>query len=166
MELERYMEQYGDYLYRIAYMYTKDRQAAEEVVQDVFIKLYQTQQFEGKSSEKTYLTKMTINRSYDYLRKWKAKKAQLVEYFLGREQSAEQHVVAGQERDEIVEAILKLPLKYREVVLLYYYDDLSVAEVALYIDAPESTVATRLQRARMKLKEHLPSIEWEVLRDA
>ena len=83
MELERYMEQYGDYLYRIAYMYTKDRQAAEEVVQDVFMKLYETQQFEGKSSEKTYLTKMTINRSYDYLRKWKAKKAQLVEYFGG-----------------------------------------------------------------------------------
>lgn len=166
MDIEYYVEQYGDYLYRIAYIYTKDRQAAEEVVQDVFMKLYETQQFERKSSEKTYLKKMTINRCYDYLRKWKAKKAQIVYYFLKREPSGEQVVVEHEERDEIVEAILKLPLKYREVLLHYYYDDLSIAEVAAYINIPESTVATRLQRARQKLKEQLPAIDWEVLRDA
>ena len=166
MDIEYYVEQYGDYLYRIAYIYTRDRQAAEEVVQDVFIKLYETQQFEQKSSEKTYLTKMTINRCYDYLRKWKARKAQLIHYFLKQEQSGEQVFIEHEERDEIVEAILKLPLKYREVLLLYYYDDLSIAEVASYIKIPESTVATRLQRARQKLKVQLPAIEWEVLRDA
>ena len=166
MDIEYYVEQYGDYLYRIAYIYMKDRQAAEEIVQDVFMKLYQTQQYEGRSSVKTYLTKMTINRCYDYLRKWETKKAQIVEYFFKRERSADYKIVAEEERDEIIEAILKLPLKYREVLLLYYYDDLTVSEIASYIMIPESTVGTRLQRARRKLKEQLPAIEWEVLRDA
>ena len=166
VDIDYYVEQYGDYLYRIAYVYTKDQHAAEEVVQDVFIKLYETNQFEGKSSEKTYLTKMTINRCYDYLRKWKVKKAQLFEYFTKSVASSEQVVIEQQERDEIVEAILTLPLKYREVLLLYYYDDLSVAEIASCIHIPQSTVATRLQRARTKLKEQLPKMEWEVLRDA
>lgn len=166
MDIDYYVEQYGDYLYRIAYVYMKDRQIAEEVVQDVFMKFYQTQQYEGKSSEKTYLTKMTINRCYDYLRKWESKKSQIVEYFFKREHSAEQKIVANEERDEIIEAILKLPLKYREVLLLYYYDDFTVGEIASYIQIPESTVGTRLQRARAKLKEQLPAKEWEVLRDA
>ncbi|MER1999364.1 MAG: sigma-70 family RNA polymerase sigma factor [Lysinibacillus sp.] len=164
MDLEEYIEQYGDYLYRIAFIYMKDQHAAEEVVQDVFMKLYETRQFEGKSSLKTYLTRMTINTCYDYLRKWKARKNQLLDYVLKREHAAEQVVLALQERDEIVESILKLPLKYREVILLYYYDDLTTAEVAALLKVPESTVGTRLQRARQKLKQILPAIEWEVLK--
>lgn len=165
MDLEEYIEQYGDYLYRIAFVYMKDQHAAEEVVQDVFMKLYETRQFEGKSSLKTYLTRMTINTCYDYLRKWKARKSQLLDYVLKREHAAEQVVLTLQERDEIVESILKLPLKYREVILLYYYDDLTTVEVAALLKIPESTVGTRLQRARQKLKQLLPEIEWEVLKD-
>lgn len=164
MDLEHYIEQYGDYLYRIAFIYMKDQQTAEEVVQDVFMKLYETQQFEQKSSMKTYLTRITINMCYDYLRKWKARKNKLLDYVLKRERAAEQVVIALSERDEIVESVLKLPLKYREVILLYYYDDLSTIEVAQLLKIPESTVATRLQRGRQKLKELLPLIEWEVLK--
>ena len=166
MDIDEYVEQYGDYLYRIAYVYTKDRQAAEEVVQDVFFKLYQKNQFKGNASIKTYLTKMTINGSYDYLKKWKYKKSLIMTHFLKSERHGEQVVLQNEERDELIEAILKLPLKYREVILLYYYDDFSVAEIATYINTPESTVLTRLQRARIKLKEQLPKIDWEVLRNA
>ena len=166
VDIDDYVELYGDYLYRIAYVYTKDRQAAEEVVQDVFFKLFQKNQFEGKASIKTYLTKMTINGCYDYLRKWKVKKTIILDYILKAERHGEQVLLENEERDEIVESILKLPLKYREVILLYYYDDFSVAEIATYIDTPESTILTRLQRARIKLKEQLPKIDWEVLRNA
>lgn len=165
MDLELYIEQYGDYLYRIAFIYMKDQQTAEEVVQDVFMKLYETQQFEGRSSMKTYLTRMTIHTCYDYLRKWKSRKTQLLDYVFKRERAAEQVVLALHERDVIVEAILSLNLKYREVTLLYYYDDLTISEVATLLKIPESTVATRLQRARLKLKELLPAVEWEVLKD-
>ena len=114
---------------------------------------------------KTYLTKMTINCSYDYLRKWKVRKAQFFEHFSKSARNAESLTIEQQERDEIIEALLKLPLRYREVLLLYYYDDLSVAEIASFIHIAASTVTTRLQRARAKLKDFLPTHDWEVLRD-
>ena len=166
MDIDYYIEQYGDYLYRIAYVYTKDKQLAEEVVQDVFMKFYSSNQFEGRAAVKTYLTKMTINCSYDYLRKWKVRAAHFFDYYSKNGRDAESFIIEQHERDDIITALLKLPLKYREVLLLYYYDDLSVAEIAALIHIPASTVTTRLQRARAKLKEILPTHDWEVLRDA
>ena len=166
MDIDYYVDEYGDYLFQMAYVYTKDIQLAEEVVQDVFIKFYNSNQFEGRSSVKTYLTRMTINCCYDHLRKWKRRKAQFFEYFSKSERHGEQFTIEQQERDDILNAILKLPLKYREVLLLYYYDDLTVIEVASLLHIPESTVTTRLQRARVKLKELLPTTDWEVLRNA
>ena len=74
MNINELVYTYSDYLYRIGYSYVKDEQAAEEVVQDVFFKFYKTStQFENQAHIKTYLTRMVINRSYDYLRSWKHK---------------------------------------------------------------------------------------------
>jgi len=162
--IEELIDTYSDYLYRIAFIYTKDEKIAEEVVQDVFWKYYQTQQYDGRASMKTYLTKMTINRSYDYLRSWKNKKALLVETFTNAK-GADTAAIQKEERGEITAAVLKLPVKYREVLLLYYYEDLQVAEIAELCKLSVSTVKTRLQRARAKLKPLLLESEWEVLRD-
>jgi len=162
--IEELIDTYSDYLYRIAFIYTKDEKIAEEVVQDVFWKYYQTQQYDGRASMKTYLTKMTINRSYDYLRSWKNKKALLVETFTNAK-GADTAAIQKEERGEITAAVLKLPVKYREVLLLYYYEDLQVAEIAELCKLSVSTVKTRLQRARAKLKPLLFESEWEVLRD-
>ena len=60
MDLEQMMNEYGDYCFRIAYLYVKDYGAAEEIVQDVFVDLYTKQQYKGLSSIKTFLVKMTI----------------------------------------------------------------------------------------------------------
>ena len=162
--IEELIDTYSDYLYRIAFSDTKDEKVAEEVVQDVFWKYYQTQQYDGRASVKTYLTKMTINRSYDYLRSWKNKKALLIETFTNAK-GADTEAIQKEERGEITAAVLKLPVKYREVLLLYYYEDLQVAEIAELCKLSVSTVKTRLQRARTKLKPLLLEIEWEVLRD-
>ena len=162
--IEELIDTYSDYLYRIAFIYTKDEKVAEEVVQDVFWKYYQTQQYDGRASMKTYLTKMTINRSYDYLRSWKNKKALLIETFTNVK-GADTEAIQKEERGEITAAVLKLPVKYREVLLLYYYEDLQVAEIAELCKMSVSTVKTRLQRARVKLKPLLLESEWEVLRD-
>ena len=160
--IEELIDTYSDYLFRIAFIYTKDEKVAEEVVQDVFWKYYQTQQYDGRGSVKTYLTKMTINRSYDYLRSWKNKKALLVETFRNAK-GADTEAIQKEERGEITAAVLKLPLKYREVLLLYYYEDLQVNEVAEFLKVPVSTVKTRLQRGRERLKQTLPKQHWEVL---
>ena len=163
--IEELIDTYSDYLYRIAFIYTKDEKVAEEVVQDVFLKFYQTKdRYDGRASMKTYLTKMTINRSYDYLRSWKNKKALLIETFTNAK-GADTEAIQKEERGEITAAVLELPVKYREVLLLYYYEDLQVAEIAELCKLSVSTVKTRLQRARAKLKPLLLEIEWEVLRD-
>jgi RNA polymerase sigma factor (sigma-70 family) len=164
MEIEQLIHTYGDYLFRGAFIYTKDERAAEEVVQDVFMKFYQTShRFDKRSSLKTYLTKMTVNRSYDYLRSWKHRTFSLLEQLTGTSRGADYRALQKEERGEITKAVLKLPVKYREVLLLYYYEDLQVSEVAEFLQVPVSTVKTRLQRGREKLKQLLPKQQWEVL---
>lgn len=165
MNIEALIDNYSDYLYRIAFIYTKDTQVAEEVVQDVFLRFYKTNQYDGRASVKTYLTKMTINRSYDYLRSWKHRRTVVFEAFTKTAQSAEKVVIHEEERGEVTAAVLKLPIKYREVLLLHYYEQLSVQEIATLCQLPLSTVKSRLQRARKQLKTLLPQ-HWEVLQDA
>ena len=73
--IERVMNEHGEYLLRLSYMYVKDWAAAEDIIQDAFIRYFQhADQFEHRSSLKTYLTKITVNCCYDYLRSWKNKK--------------------------------------------------------------------------------------------
>ena len=70
-ELEKFIYEHGDELLRLAYTYVKNKQAAEDIVQDVLLKAFEKQEyFRGESSYRTYLYRMTINRSYDYLRSW------------------------------------------------------------------------------------------------
>ena len=166
MDIDMLIEEYGDYLYRIAFIYTKDPHVAEEVVQDVFLRFYRTNQYDGRASLKTYLTKITINRSYDYLRSWKHRRTVIFEAFTQSASSAEHVAVVSEERGEVTAAVLQLPVKYREVLLLYYYEQLSIQEIAALCQLPLSTVKSRLQRARKQLKELLPQTTWEVLGDA
>ena len=67
------------------------------------------------------------------------------------------------ERLYIANAVLKLPLHLREVIIHYYYNELSVLEVAQLLSLSDNTVKTRLRSARQLLKKQLPSTEWEVL---
>ena len=163
MDIEQLIDTYSDYLYRIAFIYTKDRLVAEEVVQDVFMNYYHTaNQFRGEASLKTYLVKMTINRSYDYLRSWKNKKLTILEFFQGTTIGTEQLYVEKELRAEITAAVLTLPVKDREVLLLYYYEEMTVFEIAELLEIAVSTVKSRLQRARTKLK---PKLQLEVMVD-
>ncbi|MFS0875377.1 RNA polymerase sigma factor [Solibacillus isronensis] len=163
MEIEKLIDTYSDYLYRIAFIYTKDRLTAEEVVQDVFINYYhKSVQFEQRASIKTYLVKMTINRSYDYLRSWKNKKTVITQFFQQHEKDVEQIYVEKELQGEITAAVLTLPVKDREVLLLYYYEEMTVFEIAELLELAVSTVKSRLQRARAKLK---PKLSMEVMED-
>ncbi|MGE7024017.1 RNA polymerase sigma factor [Solibacillus cecembensis] len=163
MDIEQCINTYSDYLYRIAFIYTKDRSAAEEVVQDVFFNYYRkAHQFQGDATLKTYLVKMTINRSYDYLRSWKNKKHIFLEIIQGTSKGTEQIYVEQELRGEVTAAVLALPVKDREVLLLYYYEELTVTEIAVLLELAASTVKSRLQRARKKLK---PKLQMEVMAD-
>lgn len=162
------MEEYGEYCLRVAYLYVKDWAIAEEVVQDVFLAYYRQQnRFEQTSSLKTYLVKITVHKSHDYLRSWKNKRHLLLEklHIGASKRTPETVLVAKDERSTLKYALFELPVMYREVVILYYYQELKVREIADIIACSENTIKTRLHRARQMLQERLEKSEWEVLVD-
>ena len=167
MEIEEVITQHGDYLLKIAYLFVKNEATAEDIVQDVFISFYQKQeQYRQESSLRTYLVKMTVNRSHDYLRSWKSKRLSLFEKITGKTtyQTPETEALIKSTKQELVEALFTLSVQYREVLILYYFEDMSTVEIAQLIGCPEATVRTRLQRARKQLAETIGDYDWEVLR--
>jgi len=162
------MQEHGEYCLRVAYLYVKDWAIAEEIVQDVFFSYYRQQdRFEQRASLKTYLVKITVHKSHDYLRSWKNKRHQLFEklHIGASKRTPETMLLAQDERTTLTNALFELPITYREVVILYYYQELKVREIADILTCAENTVKTRLHRARKMLQEKLVNSEWEVLMD-
>ncbi|MER1999914.1 MAG: sigma-70 family RNA polymerase sigma factor [Lysinibacillus sp.] len=156
-------DQHADSLLAISYTYVKDWAAAEDIVQDVFIKYWQThEQFRQDSSLKTYLTRMCINRSKDYLKSWRYRTQKLTNQFFGTQPQKEQLLIA-EEQQEIGQAVLQLPIHFRELVLLYYYENYTYRNISTLLGIPESTVRSRLNKAKSTLKQVLPNEHWEVL---
>lgn len=167
MNIEKIIAEHGDYLLKVAYLYVKNEATAEDIVQDVFIAFYQKQdQFRQESSLRTYLVKMTVNRSHDYLRSWKSKRLTLFEKLTGRTTAVtpEKVFLAKSTKRELVEALFTLSVAYREVLILYYFEDMTTVEIAQLVSCPEATVRTRLQRARKQLAVAIGDYDWEVLR--
>ena len=160
---QKAVEEHIEHLLKIAFLYVKDWPAAEDIVQDVFLTYYEKfEQFEERSSLKTYLIRMTINKCKDYLKSWRYRKQSLTNNFFMSKQDR-RRVVEDAERLDIANAVLDLPIHLREVVIHYYYEEQSVLEVAQLLSVSDNTVKTRLRRARQLLKEKLSSDEWEVL---
>ncbi|WP_152395330.1 sigma-70 family RNA polymerase sigma factor [Paenibacillus guangzhouensis] len=150
-DLQRLISDYGNSLLRMCFLYLKDIRLAEDAVQDTFVKVYTSySQFEGKSSEKTWIMRIAINICKNYLRSswWRRIDGSVILENI----PAEVHDV---EDDTLLYQIIKLSSKYKEVLLLYYYQDMKIREIAEVLQIPESTVAVRLKRARESLKGKL-----------
>jgi RNA polymerase sigma factor (sigma-70 family) len=157
------MEEYGNSVTRIAYTYVKEKSLAEDVAQDVFIKCYENlESFRSESSYKTWIYRITVNKCKDVLRSWTFKNIIPTEIFsFKREQeiaktnksnSPEQITISNEKSRDIAEVVLTLPIKLREVVILYYYEEQKLDEVANLLNLNINTVKTRLLRARKQLK--------------
>ncbi|WJY27594.1 RNA polymerase sigma factor [Sporosarcina trichiuri] len=160
--IEQVIGEYSDYLLRVAFVYVKNQNTAEDIVQDVFIRFYQHgDQFRNGSSLKTYLVRMTVNRSHDHLRSFAHTRMILTDRLvsLGRQRSPETITMDKEVSQDVLSALLALKTQYREVLALYYYDDWSTVEIAEILGCPEATVRTRLQRARRQLKDKLEQQE-------
>ena len=163
-ELRRLMDEHGDYLLKVAFFYCKNWGYAEEIVQDVFVKFYvKNDQFKGQASLRTYLTKMTINQSKDYLKSWRYKKhilfGESVDQAMPDQITKAFHEKIRQ--NEVLAVIFRLNPTYREVLIYYYFEEKSIVEIASLLNENERTIRTRLQRARNKLKLHKEIIELE-----
>ena len=108
-------------------------------------------QFDGTAGEKTWVMRIAINVCKDYLRSAWNRRVSVVEA-LNEIPAAED---SPHEDDTLLREIMNLKPKYKEVILLFYYQDMKISEIARVLDAPESTVSVRLKRAREQLKKRL-----------
>ena len=152
----RLMDTYGEDVYKLAFLYMRNQQSAEDVHQEVFYKVMKSyHKFKHESSEKTWLFRITINTCKDMLKQsWFRR----VSIFDSEEkfQKGYELPVNMEEKETnqgLYELILKMPSRYREVILLYYYEDLTYEEVANILHIPQGTVQSRLSRGRQKLKK-------------
>lgn len=160
-ELERLMNTYGDYIARICYIYLKNKTLAEDATQEVFINAYiWMNDFRQECSEKTWLTSIAINVCKGYLRaNWQRRVQIGIERMQGYD-TTEGDLEIRIANTEILKKVMNLKIKYREIILLYYYQDLKVNEIADMLKISESSVKMRLKRARTKLKEDFEKEEY------
>lgn len=162
-DLEEIMDAYGNELVRLAFTYVKDSDTAKEIVQNVFVTVYsKLHTFRKESSLKTWLYRITINKSKDYLKSWHVKNRQPLASThleaLPQSPSAESHVMNEQLALQVKQALFRIPKKYRTPVYLYYYEEFSVIEIAELLQTSTNTIKTRLRRGREKLKGLLQEV--------
>ncbi|WP_043930636.1 sigma-70 family RNA polymerase sigma factor [Bacillus sp. EB01] len=168
IQFRNVMKDNGEYLIRLAFFYVKDWSAAEDIVQEVFVTYFlKSHQFENRSSIRTYLAKITVNKCHDYLRSWKNKihlySNQLFGNSGSKKNSPEQIIIDKNKNDLLIQEVLKMSIKYRDVILLYYYQEFTIIEISKILNCSENTVKTRLSRAKSILKNNLDGTEWEVI---
>lgn len=158
-EIEALIRKYGNDVLRTAYMYVKDIHVAEDIFQEVFIKVYKNlSTFVGNSSIKTWIIRITINTCKDYLKSAYNRRVVPMTEYQEDAISTESDYDEVEKRDTnhlIKESVLSLPAKYRDVVLCVYFNDMSIAEAAKTLKIAEGTAKSRLARARQKLKDIL-----------
>ena len=144
--------QYGPAVYRLAFARTGSRADAEDVMQEVFVRLLKVRpDFADREHAKAWLLRVAANCANDLFRApWRRREEPLSETLSAPE---------GPEPGGVVEAVLALPPKYRTAVHLYYYEDLSVAEIAAILGKSEGAVKSRLFRARTLLREWMKEDE-------
>lgn len=162
--LEGIMDEYGERLTKLAYNYVKDWGMAEDIVQDVFITCFRHfEKIDEILSFKAWIYRLVINRSKDVLKssafKRVVKNSNLYTLFTSKEPLPEMSLVKRSEEEILSRSVLDLPLKYREVIILYYYEECSIEEIKGLLGLNGNTIKTRLNRGRMKLKNRME--RWE-----
>ncbi|MEK4007596.1 RNA polymerase sigma factor [Paenibacillus sp. FSL H3-0333] len=148
-------EQYADMLYRIALVHLGSRQDAEEATQDTFIKLMEKAPvFKDDEHQKAWLIRVITNHCKNLLgRGWRKREVKL--------EGVEQVTADNPEELAVLQLVLALPVKYKTVIHLYYYEDYPVQEISRILQISESAVKMRLQRGRQLLRLELEGAEAE-----
>lgn len=149
--LEYLIERYGNSVLHIAFTYLKNMPDAEDVVQDVFLKVIdKVPDFSDKNHEKAWIIRTAVNM---------CKNKAVLFWNKNRVSSDNLEYEAYNENfgddTAVMDAVLSLPSKYRIVIYLYYYEGYSAKEIAKIINKNDSTVRSLMSRARAKLKDLL-----------
>ncbi len=150
--IENILEKYADTVYRIAFARTKNAHDAEDIMQEVFMRfIKRAPVFQSEEHEKAWFIRVAVNCSKSLLSSpWRNR--------VSEEKTDTPYFDTG--KSEVWYAVASLPEKTRVVIHLYYYEDMSVAEIASATGKSQSAVKTTLHRGRQRLKEILTNEEF------
>jgi RNA polymerase sigma-70 factor (ECF subfamily) len=149
------IDRYSDTIFKVALSYMKDKTTAEDILQDVLIKyMTDSTEFQGEEHKKAWLIRVTINECKKFFRSlWNVRRIPLEDVYTFEEP----------ERNAVFYAVMDLPVKYRIVIHLFYYEDMSVRDISNILKLNENSIRSILHRGRNLLKKVL-EVEYEYMR--
>ena len=148
-QFEEIVNKFSKTLFNIAYNYTRDTYNSEDIVQETFFKLYRAHKdFKNDDHLKYWLIRVTINNSLDVIRK-KQKEVLIDDEDVN---NLPDNNGLATDKGLIFNCILELKESYKTIIILHYYDNYSIKEIASILKITETNALTRLNRARNKLK--------------
>ena len=159
LSISELIEKYTDMVYRIAFSRTQNVYDAQDITQDVFLKYIKYTQagnvFREEEHRKAWLLKVAVNTGNTFVTTaWFRHRASL-------EEVGEVATETKEDRSEVFDAVMDIPEKYRVVVHLFYYEELSIKQICSILNMSETAVKSRLHRARELLREKLKGAEYE-----
>lgn len=151
-----YAERYINTVFRVAFNYIKSSTDADDVTQNVFLKLLREEKpFESDEHVRNWLIRVTLNECKNLVRaRW------------WRHESYEEYAASltfdNPAHSDLFYAVMELPKRYRLPIYLHYYEEYSTQEIADILKLPKNTVCTQLKRGRELLKESLTEVEENV----
>ena len=148
-EFKNIYDKYFNMIYRISLIYLSDIKEAEDVVQETFIKLFNSKRiFNSEEHIKAWLITVSKNLCKDMLKSfWKSRRVELVD------QNSDN--MEDPNLKYVVEELLKLPSKYKIVIYLFYYEEYYIKDISKMLEIKESTIQTQLSRGRSLLKKRI-----------
>lgn len=155
-EVNRAIERYADTVRRLCVVHLKNEADAEDIFQNVFLKYaLSTGDFENEEHERAWMIRVTINACKDLLKSFFRSRTVSIDEVV--EQAADLH----QEHREVLEAVLSLSEKYRDVVYLHYYEGYTAPEIGNILQKKPNTIYTLLTRSKALLRQKLGGEEDE-----
>lgn len=152
--IDETVRRYADMVYRLALLNTKNHSDAEDVFQEVFLKLFRYQEnIQSEEHLRAWLIRVTINQCKSLAASaWSRHNIPL------DTSGFEEKSGGNKEYTEVYDIVKSLPDKYRQVIHLYYYEELPIKEIAEILGTKEATIKTRLARARNLLSRKLKGV--------
>ena len=149
-EVNRALERYSDTVRRLCMVHLKNYEDSEDIFQTVFLKyVLSSVSFESEEHEKAWFIRVTVNACKDLLKNF------FRSHTVSLDEIIEQPALMPPENREVMEAVLSLPSKYRDVIYLHYYEEYTAPQISQILGKNVNTVYTRLNRSRQLLREKL-----------
>ena len=151
-DFEAFYERHWKYVYRLCFSYLQSEAEAEDAAEDIFVKVLKgSHAFQNVTHERKWLCVCAVNLCKDRLKSFERSRVDP----LDEEAAPEAAAPAGEEYPEVRDAVMQLPARLKDVILLYYFAGYRTGEIARILSRPPSTVRNQLKDARNRLRSML-----------